>query len=83
MARLQSIGAGVAAGVLGYFSPQAVGISGSGIAFLSYLLSSKSGRDFVLSANKAKPGPQMQKVIDHYAPRLAAVIAGEQYTEGH
>ena len=83
MARLQSIGAGVAAGVLGYFSPKIIGASAAGVAAISHLLSTKAGRDFVLSANKAKPGPQMQKVIDHYAPRLAAVIAGEQYTGGH
>lgn len=76
--RIQSMGIAGAAGVIGYFSPLWTAASGSAVYSLSKLLSSKEGRDFLLSSNKAKPGPSMQKIIDYYAPRLSGLISGKE-----
>ena len=66
---------GGAMGIGAVTTPTAVAVAGSGMYGLSKLLTSKSGRNFLLSSSRVEPGPAMQRLIDNYAPKIAAEMA--------
>lgn len=72
--RLVSLLAGIAVGTGVSINVPVTAASAVGIGMFSKFLSSKVGKEFLLSSSKGLPGPGMQKIIDHYSPRLAPLI---------
>lgn len=69
------LGGALGAGALA--SPTTTAVVGGSVYGITKLLTSKTGRHFLLASSRAEPGPAMQRIIDSYAPRLAAELGTE------
>ena len=68
---------GGALGVGTMASPTTAAVVGGSVYGITKLLTSKTGRHFLLASSRAEPGPAMQRIIDVYSPRLAAELGTE------
>ena len=69
------LGGALGAGTLA--SPPTAAVVGGSVYGITKLLTSKTGRRFLLASSRAEPGPAMQRIIDVYSPRLAAELGTE------